>query len=604
MAPRRTRARDASAGVPSRASAARLGGTLFARDTCIAIAILTMLATIADMVRDTTGLSAHPVYLAHAAGYAVLFAVLFRVGFWFLDWMARPSASRGALLEVPDRYGARAIARLAAIIFVCWLPWLVLTFPGVIWYDARQQLLQFFGLPNVFTSGALSDHHPVFDTLLYGSFVQVGRWFGSADVGAYLFCLVQAAATAAALGACVILVRRAGATSRTLMALLAVLCFFPHLPLYASAMAKDATFLPFMLAFAVVYIEAVRSRGQTLASPRGMVLFCGLALTMCLTRKTGLIIVVIICASLAICLHRHRVRGTRGPAKPPMRSTMRGHGRPDERFRALICPMAVPLVALGISALLMFVIMPFVALPALEAKPGGVQEVYGLLFQQSARVVREHGDELPPEELEVIETTLGDDVAQRYAWWITDTVKDETIDTPLGERVGSYLPVWAAQAVRYPVTTLEAYLATQVGWYAVPTMGDGSYIMYGTPIDAHEMDHTFAGSSAIGFTWSDTTIGTALEAIDEWVQGTPLGMIVLSKGFWNTWMLAFLIVACRHRCPERMIWLVPLIAANAVLWISPTSVTREAMRYLMPLLYLVPVSCALIARGGTSRAEG
>lgn len=620
-------------------------GEPFTRGACLTIAILSLLATIADMVRDTTGLSAHPVYLAHAAGYAVLFAALFRIGFACLDWLERPGSSAGTLLNIPDCYTPRSIARLAAIIFCCWLPWLILTFPGVIWYDSRQQLLQFFGMPNVFTAGALSDHHPVFDTLLYGLFVQVGRGLGSADVGAYLFCLVQAAATAAALGACVILVRRSGATRRTLAVLLAVLCFFPHLPLYASAMAKDATFLPFLLAFTVFYIEAVRSRGavflyrgqrapghafrhqalrsahnslchSVLCSPSGapscfgartsvstpcsqdalpfglplrlhafasfdpsrchrlclprVAAFCLIACGMALTRKTGLIIVLIFCVALTVYLLRCRAQ------------------------------ILVPVMTAAITALLMLVIMPFMILPALGAEPGGAQEALGLLFQQSSRVVREHGDELPPEELDAVESTLGDDVAQRYAWWITDTVKDQAIDTPLVAHMDAYLPVWAAQAVRYPITYLEAYLATQVGWYAVPTTAAGSYIMFGTPIDAHELDHTFEGSRAIGFSWSDTAIGTVLEALDEWVQSTPLGMVMLSKGFWSTWMLAFMIVACRRRCPERMMWLVPLIAVNVVLWISPTSVTREAMRYLLPLLFLVPVSCALVV-GKTSR---
>ena len=565
-----------------------LGREVFARDTGMAIGVLAVLATVADMVRDTTGLSAHPVYLVHAVGYAAFFAILFRVGFLFLDWMARPSTFRGTLPIVPDHYAPAGVVRLAAVIYVCWLPWLVLAFPGVIWYDARQQLLQFFSLPNVFTSGALSDHHPVFDTLLYGSFVRLGRVLGSADVGAFLFCLVQAAATAVALSACVILVRRMGATSRTLVTLLAVLCFFPHLPIYASAMAKDATFLPFMLVFSVVYGEALRSRGKVLTSPRHAVLFCGLALCMCLTRKTGIIIVTVLCAALAIYLRRCYVRGLMEPGALNRMQTE---------------SVIVPVVILGVSAATMLVLMPYFVLPALDAKPGGSQEMYGLLFQQSARVMREHGDELPREELDVIEETLGDDVSQRYAWWITDTVKDETVDTPLNERLVDYLPVWAAQTVRYPITSLEAYLATQVGWYAVPAVGGGSYIMYGTPVDTHELDHSFAGAQNIGFSWSDTTIGVALETVDEWVQSTPLGMIVLSKGFWSTWMLAFLVIACRHRCPERITWLMPLIAANAVLWISPTSVTREAMRYLLPLLYLVPVSCALVASGATRRTS-
>lgn len=560
----------------------------------VAAGALAVLATAADMIRSTTGLTPDPAYLAHWLMYAAAFWVCLRLASAALDWLSAgggtdeatgtPSPASPAslapttpiaspaptpLFDIPTTYRPAGIASTATALLACWSPWLILLYPGVIWYDSRQQLLQYFGLRNVFTNGGLSDHHPVFDTMLYGSFVRFGQWVGSADLGAWLFTVVQAAATACALAAALTLIRRCGASRRCVLATAAVLAFWPQVPVYAAAMAKDATFLPFLLAFSVMAVEAMRSHGGAFACPPFALGFLAAAALMCLTRKTGLIVVLLVAAAVFVA-----VRGVKA--------------------RVQVAGTTLTCVAL------MAVVMPAVVLPALGAVPGGRQEALGLMFQQSARLLRDHGDDVPDWQRSTIRATLGDDVENRYSWWMTDTVKDETIDRQdtLARMMPAYAKAWAAGLAEHPGSYVQTYLAVEIGWYAVPVLNDGNTVMYLTPIDGHETDHTFAGSTSIGFVWSDTTIGQALENTISWFQGTPLGMIVGAKAFWSTWALAFLLLECRRRAPGRLPWLMPLVAANLVLWISPTSVTREAMRYLLPMFFLMPITVALIAGAG------
>ncbi|MFR7797298.1 MAG: DUF6020 family protein [Collinsella sp.] len=179
-----------------------------------------------------------------------------------------------AFSGIPQTYEFGGIVKLGAIIYACWSPLLVLLFPGVIWWDTRQQLLQYNGLPNALSEGAITDHHPVLDTYLYGWFTDLGRALGSVDAGVYALCLVQAFLTACALACCLILVRRLGGCRSVCLALLTLLCLYWHLPIYASAMAKDATFLPFLLLFSVASIEVMRSRGQLLWARGYLLLRC------------------------------------------------------------------------------------------------------------------------------------------------------------------------------------------------------------------------------------------------------------------------------------------------------------------------------------------
>ena len=232
------------------------------RDMLMVAGILAVLATIADMFRDTVGFSCNPIYLVHVLGYIAFFSAAFMLGDYLIDQFL---VGRKCIVDVPRQdhagwfdnlcdmafsgipqtYAFGGIIKLGAIIYACWSPLLVLLFPGVIWWDTRQQLLQYNGLPNALSDGAITDHHPVLDTYLYGWFTDLGRALGSVDAGVYAFCLVQAFLTAFALACCLVLVRRMGGGRGVCLALLALLCLYWHLPIYASAMAKDATFLPF-----------------------------------------------------------------------------------------------------------------------------------------------------------------------------------------------------------------------------------------------------------------------------------------------------------------------------------------------------------------------
>lgn len=562
---------------------ARIGG-----DRLAAALFLAALATFADVMRETSGELVYPTHLLHLAWHLCCFLVFLVIGERAFAWLSRdtedrdgarlememgscrPASARSPLFALHPRLTVGSIAKYAGFIYACWLPYLALSWPGVIWYDSRQQILQFFGLPNVFSSGQLVDHHPVFDTVLYGGAVRIGQLMGSADAGVYLFCLLQALVCAVALAICLAYARRIGATRRAMVLALGALCVNPLVPAYASAMAKDATFLPWFLLFSVIVLETVRTRGRALERPRNLVLAVCLAMLMALTRKTGLIMALVICAA----------------AFPQVK----GHAR-----RARLGIVA------GVPALLMLAVMPAFVLPAIGAKPGGKQEALGIMFQQSAALVRAEGDALPAAQRDAITATLGDDVGNRYAWWITDSVKGPTWDARKDPLLNDYLRAWAQGLVQHPLIYLKTYLAIQIGWFSVPNAADGEAVRFLTPIDAHEMDHTFAGSAQLGLTWSDNAAGSAWERAVSWLQGTPAGAILFSKGSWSTWPLALLAILRRRGRGQGGV--LPLLtAANLVLWIAPTSTTREAMRYLLPLFFLLPVALAwLTARGPDER---
>lgn len=109
---------------------------------------------------------------------------------------------------------------------VCWLPYFALAFPGAIWYDTVQQVLQWEGKPNAITDGAWSDQHPVFDTLIFGLFYQIGDWVGSPAFGVALYT-TAITATSIAVVYVVRYLARSGASRRACLLRLRVLLPIP-----------------------------------------------------------------------------------------------------------------------------------------------------------------------------------------------------------------------------------------------------------------------------------------------------------------------------------------------------------------------------------------
>ena len=105
-------------------------------------------------------------------------------------------------------FGMKHVLVLAGVIFVCWLPVLILMYPCSINPDTTEQLFEFqtsaptyYPWGNEYVDAEFVDHHPVFDTLLYGSITLLGDAIGSYNHAFFLYILLQSALGALGLAA-------------------------------------------------------------------------------------------------------------------------------------------------------------------------------------------------------------------------------------------------------------------------------------------------------------------------------------------------------------------------------------------------------------------
>ena len=105
-------------------------------------------------------------------------------------------------------FDMKHVLKLAGVIFVCWLPVLILMYPCSINPDTTEQLFEFqtsaptyYPWGNEYVDAEFVDHHPVFDTLLYGGITLLGDAIGSYNIAFFLFILLQGALGALGLAA-------------------------------------------------------------------------------------------------------------------------------------------------------------------------------------------------------------------------------------------------------------------------------------------------------------------------------------------------------------------------------------------------------------------
>lgn len=399
------------------------------------------------------GYPALPLPLEALLALALVFVVaslLMHFDGWIMRLAARAKrGDEGRLARLLPAWRARSILLFSAIMALCWLPWLIANLPGSTYWDTYYQMYQVYPenhpisvIPweeiarQTYTDAYLVDHHPVLTTLVYGAFALVsdaltGDWMA----GVLCFTLLQGSAHIIVFTAAIAYLRRIGCPNAVALGAYLYFCLMPFVSTWALCMVKDSFFGVFFVLYFLSLAEVVRTQGDALSRRRLVAGLIACALMLCLTKKTGLFVVV--------------------PTAVVMAWSYRAHARAA--------------LAQGVVCLIvMCLVLPFLVFPAAQIAPGGAQEALGPFFQQTARVVKDHPDDVSPEEEAIIARVLDyDRLASEYRFDFEDSVKYRFDLDATPEDILAYLGVYAAQGLRHPDSYFGALMGL-AGFYVAP----------------------------------------------------------------------------------------------------------------------------------------
>lgn len=313
----------------------------------------------------------------------------------------------------------------------CWMVHILLRYPGAMSYDNWNQLAYYFGYKSFTTA------QPVFHTWLFSSFIRFGLWIGSANIGLFLFIVFQSLIMSAILSWSLLLMRRWRTPVWLRLLTMGIYCAAPYYAGYASFPIKDFLYTAFFLLFLLYIMEWLGNTSLFNKKSRAI----GWVLTVCLfilCRKNGIYIYLPVAIIMAV--------------------------REVKRFLKNLTVKEAPYNCQSIIFFVVLLLLPLLIVKGTESiitycyqvQKDSSKEALSLPFQQTARYVRDYGNEIPKEEKEAIAKVLDyDKIPAVYLEMTADPVKT-TFHAETNEDLFNYFKVWFKQFLKHPLCYIEA----------------------------------------------------------------------------------------------------------------------------------------------------
>ena len=454
--------------------------------------------------------------------------------------LIRCSLERVLIRNAPAKtWNRRVFVISSCTVFIGWILWPILNYPGSVAGDAITQLNMFFLYP-------MTAHHPPLSSWIMGACVQLGGFLINRDFGIFLYLFLQSVIAALIIGYSVNCMASWGCSIRLCTASVILLAFTPILSLFTQYFEKDMLYTLFMLLFSCIVAQVIISGQLNL---RTAIFLFFVSLLACLLRHNGIYAIMPVFFVFILYL------------------------KEKDRIRSLVLFTLTPVIYLTITSGIY---------PALGIEKGLVREALSIPMQQSARYLRDHGDEVTEEEREVLEDFFinYDEAPLRYDPISSDPVKDN-VTADFNEPL-RYFGTWFLMGLKHPMVYIDAFGCLNYGYMAPAGQN--------TEPDLMTREEVLVQLHAIGVNGTqDTTRSAILESIVRINTMYPLLRYLTMPGtyVWFT-VIVFALIFRRKRWKE-LILIIPNLMNILVCLASPLS---NALRYELPIVLSVPLMIA------------
>lgn len=336
-----------------------------------------------------------------------------------------------------------SFAVIAILLFMAWLPTIIAYYPAVFMGDSEDIIYMAYNYPSGIETTVLplkegcniTNHHPVIYTGYVSLILHAVRALGgSYNFGIFCCALIQCLLTLCVLAySCMYCANGLG---RKNLAFAAV-CFyalFPLFPKYAVMISKDTFFADLLLLWAI-FIHKAASTDKVKKDIAALMITSAAVV---LIRKNGVYVIVLTLA-LAAVLYR-------------------------SAWKRWIMTLGV---VVAVSGLYSGIVLPAAGIP-----DGSVREMLSVPFQQTARYVKYHADEVTQEERLAIAGVLDyDRLGENYAGSLSDPVKATYNKAATGDALKAYFAAWLQMLAKHPEEYAAAFLNNYYG-YVYPVVND------------------------------------------------------------------------------------------------------------------------------------
>lgn len=451
------------------------------------------------------------------------------------------------------------------IILICWLPYLIAYYPGILGADQSNQVKQFLGydIPEWSASNStkliddnvkITNHHPVLHTIGIGLCAKLGLTIGNVDFGIFLFTLTQYILLAVALANIINFMKKLKVPVGLKIFSLILFALSPTIAVCSVQVNKDVIFVSLMIIYVIRIYELIKNRNDKKLKIKNCIGIIILGLLVCLFRNNGIYAIILSLPFVAII---------------------------DKLNRKQILISTV--TAFVIYQLIISIILPLL----FKIPNSGIREMLSLPFQQTARYVKEYEDDVTEKEKQIIDKILDyDTLAERYDPLLSDPVKRDYNKDATTEDLVNYFKVWFAQFFKHPTTYIQATMNNVYGYFYPETeLRQYNYYMVNSIEDINEIENFDYGyidefQDERHFIKGIASIITKLPGIS-WTMNIAL----------NVWLIMIVFIYLLYSKKYRyIIYLLPFISIILVCILSPVN---AAYRYSIPFIFGMPLTIAI-----------
>ena len=440
---------------------------------------------------------------------------------------------------------------VAGLILLMWLPYLIVSFPGLTNYDFFDMLNMFYGRDTtslrvvvpIDPSVTLNNNNPVCQTLMAVGFIKLGNLLGSPYIGLFLFVSIQAVLFALVLSHVIRYLARRNINKPIRIILLLMYGLIPLHSNFAFTTLKDTNFSFVTLLYLLLLIDLVLNPKDFVNNKFNLLKLGVLSLLMMFLRNNGLYIVALSAVIFLVAYRKH--------------------------IKKLLAPLMAPVI--------IFLLVTNVLYPALKISPGSAAEAYSIPFQQVARLVKEHGDELTQEEKETFSGLLWYSVlAERYNPELSDPVKSTYKLNHTDEQFKEFFDLWFKYLLKYPGLYVQATMSNCYGYFYPEAE---SWLVY-NGIAPPGADYGLTNIESLN------TIRIELVQMSYVFRNIPVLGLFESIGFYVWGLFCVAAALIRYRNKKYIMMMVPMFVLLLTAIAGPAN---TMMRYVYPIILSTPI---------------
>ena len=493
------------------------------------------------------------------------------------DVTSHAEADEGADAKADRQAGGKSRRRYLitfAVLFVCWIPTLLASWPGIFSYDCGTQLSQW-------VDGAVTAHHPVLHTALLGVTRMIGQAVnGSNQTGALIYSIVQMLIMSALYAYVLLFLYKKNTPKWLQIGAFIFLAFHPANSLMALSATKDSIFGALFSVFIVQLIEIADDReaffkGENKEDNEE-------------TQPDG-----------TSCSRRADKYGHLKKQAAFIVTVFFLFAFRNNAFHAFLICIPFLLIAfrkywkkmLGIIVvcLALYFVYTGPVYTVLGIEDGDVREMLSVPMQQLARVYNLDYLGLTDEQRGEIELYIDEEGLSSYLSYFADPVKAYFDSDEFAEDRGGFFKIWFSVGMTHKRIYVDSFLANTYGyWYpgnsAVETDSGKEWLEYGCSEYRDDVDVCFESKwPALSDFYDSIASHSSFENI-------PVVSALFSPGTY-TWLLIFacLLILYTKKYGD-IIVMVPFAAYFFTNLLGPI----VKLRYHYPIIACAPLILYLI----------